>query len=32
MVSRPMEDMFPFLERSELLENMIVAPIKEESL
>ena len=29
MVSKPLEDMFPFLEREEFLANMIVAPVKE---
>lgn len=26
MVSKPLEDMFPFLERAEFMENMIIAP------
>ena len=30
MVSKPMEDMFPFLERAEFLDNMIVSPVPEE--
>jgi acetolactate synthase I/II/III large subunit len=29
MLSRPLEDLWPFLERSEFLSNMIVPPIKE---
>ena len=29
MVSKPLEDMYPFLEREEFLENMIVNPIDE---
>lgn len=29
MVSKPMEDMFPFLDREEFLSNMIVKPLKE---
>jgi acetolactate synthase-1/2/3 large subunit len=29
MVSRPMEDMWPFLPRDEFLANMIVAPLEE---
>jgi acetolactate synthase-1/2/3 large subunit len=29
MVSRPMEDMWPFLSREEFLANMIVAPLEE---
>ena len=30
MVSKPLEDMYPFLERAELLENMIIPPWKPE--
>lgn len=30
MVSKPLEDMFPFLERAEFLANMIIPPIPEE--
>jgi len=30
LISRPLEDMYPFLEREELYENMIVTPLKEE--
>jgi acetolactate synthase-1/2/3 large subunit len=26
-VSKPLEDMWPFLDREEFLENMVVAPI-----
>jgi acetolactate synthase I/II/III large subunit len=29
MVSKPLEDMFPFLDRKEFLENMIVKPLPE---
>lgn len=29
MVSKPLEDMFPFLDRNELRENMIVPPLEE---
>ena len=29
MVSKPMEDMWPFLSREEFLENMIVSPVEE---
>lgn len=29
MVSKPLEDMFPFLDRKEFLENMIVRPLEE---
>jgi acetolactate synthase-1/2/3 large subunit len=29
MVSKPLEDLWPFLEREEFLSNMIVAPIDE---
>ena len=29
MISKPLEDLWPFLERSEFLSNMIVPPIKE---
>jgi len=29
MVSKPLEDMFPFLSREEFLENMIVPPVAE---
>lgn len=29
MVSRPLEDMYPFLPREEFLENMIIKPIEE---
>ena len=29
MVSRPMEDLYPFLDREEFVENMIVPPIQE---
>ncbi len=28
-VSKPLEDMFPFLSREEFLENMIVKPLEE---
>ena len=28
-VSKPLEDMFPFLSREEFLENMIVKPLPE---
>jgi len=31
MVSMPMEDLFPFLEREEFLENMIIPPVKSEA-
>jgi len=30
MISKPMEDMFPFLDRNEFLENMIVPPVPED--
>ncbi len=30
MVSKPLEDMFPFLPREEFLKNMFVAPVEEE--
>ena len=30
MISKPLEDLAPFLERSEFLENMIVKPLVEE--
>ena len=30
MVSKPLEDMFPFLDRKEFKENMIVPPVNEE--
>lgn len=30
LVSRPLEDMFPFLSRKEFLENMIVKPLQEQ--
>jgi acetolactate synthase-1/2/3 large subunit len=26
MVSKPLEDMFPFLDRAEFLENMLIEP------
>jgi len=26
MVSKPLEDMFPFLDRAEFMENMVVRP------
>jgi acetolactate synthase-1/2/3 large subunit len=29
LISKPLEDLFPFLERSEFLENMIVKPLDE---
>jgi acetolactate synthase-1/2/3 large subunit len=29
MVSKPLEDMWPYLSREEFLENMIVAPVRE---
>jgi len=29
MVSKPLEDLFPFLERDEFLENMIIPPLEE---
>ena len=28
-VSKPLEDLFPFLPREEFLENMIIAPLPE---
>ena len=28
-VSKPLEDLFPFLPREEFLENMIIAPLSE---
>jgi acetolactate synthase-1/2/3 large subunit len=31
MVSRPLEDLAPFLDRDEFLSNMIVPPVEEES-
>lgn len=30
MVSKPLEDLSPFLEREEFLQNMIIAPLREE--
>ena len=30
MISKPLEDMWPFLSREEFLSNMIISPIKEE--
>ena len=30
LVSKPLEDMYPFLDRKEFLENMIIKPIEEE--
>ena len=30
LVSKPMEDMWPFLPREEFYKNMIVEPLKEE--
>jgi acetolactate synthase-1/2/3 large subunit len=30
LVNRPIEDMFPFLHREELREEMIVPPVEEE--
>ena len=30
MVSKPLEDMFPFLSREEFLNDMIVEPVKED--
>jgi acetolactate synthase-1/2/3 large subunit len=32
MVSKPLEDLFPFLDRDEFIANMIVAPLEEERL
>jgi acetolactate synthase-1/2/3 large subunit len=29
MVSKPLEDLWPFLDRQEFLANMIVAPVEE---
>jgi acetolactate synthase-1/2/3 large subunit len=29
MVSKPMEDMYPFLDRKEFLDNMIIKPLEE---
>jgi acetolactate synthase-1/2/3 large subunit len=29
MVSKPLEDLFPFLDREEFLSNMIVEPVPE---
>jgi acetolactate synthase-1/2/3 large subunit len=29
LVSKPLEDLFPFLDRDEFLANMIVAPLAE---
>jgi len=29
MVSKPLEDLWPFLDRKEFLENMIVPPVDE---
>jgi len=29
MVSKPMEDMYPFLPRDEFLSNMLIRPIEE---
>lgn len=31
MVSKPLEDMFPFIDRDEFLSNMIIKPLKEQS-
>ncbi len=30
MVSKPLEDLYPFLPREEFENNMIIAPLKEE--
>jgi len=30
MVSKPMEDMFPFLEREEFIQEMIISPLRED--
>ncbi len=30
MISKPLEDLWPFLERTEFLSNMIIPPIKED--
>ena len=30
LISRPLEDMYPFLDREEFYENMVVTPLKEE--
>ncbi len=30
LISRPLEDMLPFLDREEFYENMVVAPLEEE--
>ena len=30
IISKPLEDMYPFLGREEFHENMIVAPLKDE--
>ena len=30
LVSKPLEDMYPFLEREEFFNNMIVKPVDEE--
>jgi acetolactate synthase-1/2/3 large subunit len=29
MVSKPLEDMFPFLDRKEFLSNMLIKPLEE---
>jgi len=29
LVSKPLEDLFPFLDRDEFLANMMVAPVEE---
>jgi acetolactate synthase-1/2/3 large subunit len=29
MVSKPLEDMYPFLERNEFLDNMVIKPLNE---
>jgi len=29
MVSKPLEDLWPFLDRKEFLENMIIPPLEE---
>lgn len=29
MISKPLEDMYPFLDRNEFKENMIIKPIEE---
>ena len=28
MVSKPLEDMFPFLDRKEFMENMLIEPLE----